>query len=154
MVVISGGTSAVVRVDDFYRPMPSKQRAVLTPEEGSRLLFDVERLTREALFPLRNGLPARFRAYDWSINRLGPWREVESSALVVIEGVHAADERCRALVDLIVFVEIDPELRWQRMLARGHHDVRQIKRWSDAEDRYFTDQQIHSADLVVVGGPD
>jgi hypothetical protein len=67
-------------------------------------------------------------------------------------GVHAADERCRPFLDVIVFVETAADVRWDRMLARGQNDPEQIRRWLAAEDWYFTHQRVReSADWIVTG---
>lgn len=60
------GPSTILHLDDFYRPMPSEERAVLTPADGAEQLFDVGRLATQALAPLRAGRNTRFQAYDWA----------------------------------------------------------------------------------------
>ena len=65
---------AIVAGDDFYRPLPERTRAALTPIEAVDLLFDWERLRDEVLAPLLRGEDARYRRYDWSAERLGEER--------------------------------------------------------------------------------
>lgn len=146
------GPSTILHLDDFYRPMPSEERAALAPAEGAAQLFDVSRLATQALAPLRAGRDAHFQAYDWASNRLGEWRNAPVTQLVIVEGVHAADLRLREFLDVIVFVTTSLETRWERMLARGEHDPEQIQRWLAAEDWYFTQHGLPKvADWVVSG---
>ncbi|MBO1266673.1 uridine kinase family protein [Arthrobacter cavernae] len=148
----AAGQSTVLHLDDFYRPMPAAKRAALTPAEGAEQFFDVDRLITQALAPLRAGRAARFQAYDWATDRLGEWRDAPATRLVIVEGVHAADLRCRAFLDVTVFVATAPQVRWERMLARGQNDPEQIRRWLAAEDWYFTQQGVpEAADWVVPG---
>lgn len=148
----AAGQSTILHLDDFYRPMPAEKRAALTSAEGAELFFDVDRLATQALAPLRSGRSARFQAYDWAINQLGEWRDAPMTQLVVVEGVHAADQRCRALIDIIVFVKTAQQVRWERMMARGENDPEQIQRWLAAEDWYFTHQGLpEAADWIVAG---
>lgn len=148
----AAGPATVLHLDDFYRPMPVAARAELTPAEGAQQLFDVDRLSTQALAPLRAGRSARFQVYDWATNRLGEWREAPAARLVIVEGVHAADKRCRTFLDVIVFVKTPPQVRWERMLARGQNSAEQIRRWLAAEDRYFTEHGVlEAADWVIPG---
>lgn len=148
----AAGPATVLHLDDFYRPMPVAARAKLTPAEGAQQLFDVDRLTSQALAPLRAGRSARFQAYDWATNRLGEWREAPAARLFIVEGVHAADKRCRTFLDVIVFVKTPPQVRWKRRLARGQNSAEQIRQWLAAEDSYFTGHGVlEAADWVVPG---
>jgi uridine kinase len=146
------GSSTVLQLDDFYKPMPSEERASLTPAEGAAQFFDVDRLATQALAPLRSGRDARFRAYDWATDRLGEWRDVPVTQLVIVEGVHAADLRLRKFLDVVVFVTTAPGARWERMIARGQNDPDQIRRWLAAEDWYFAQHGLPMATDWVVSG--
>jgi uridine kinase len=127
-------------------------RAALTPAAGAEQFFDVDRLATQALAPLRAGRAARFQAYDWATGRLGEWRDASATRLVIVEGVHAADRRCREFLDVIVFVATPPQVRWERMLPRGQNDPEQIRRWLAAEDWYFAQHGVPAAaDWVVPG---
>jgi uridine kinase len=148
----AAGPSTILHLDDFYRPMPAEKRAALTPAEGAELYFDVDRLARQALAPLRSGAAAHFQAYDWATDQLGEWRNAPATQLVVVEGVHAADRRCRTFLDIIVFVTTPRQIRWERMMTRGQNDPDQILRWLAAEDWYFTQQGLpEAADWFIAG---
>lgn len=148
----AAGQATVLHLDDFYRPMAAEERGALTPAEGAERYFDVDRLAAQALAPLRAGRAARFQAYDWAADRLGEWRDAPATRLLIVEGVHAADRRCREFLDVIVFVATSPQVRWKRMLARGQNDPEQIRRWLAAEDWYFAQQGVpESADWIVPG---
>ena len=81
--------SAIIEMDDFYRPMPEAQREGLSPREGFSRYFDWQRLRAQVLKPLRAGQTARYRPYDWERGAIGS-REVvvPASGLVIVEGVY------------------------------------------------------------------
>jgi hypothetical protein len=59
------GLSVVIRGDDFYRVMDEDQRTGPGPRGRDRSVCRLERIRDQALVPLRSGVPARFRRYDW-----------------------------------------------------------------------------------------
>ena len=143
---------AVVRVDDFYRPLHDDVRASLDAEHGYLNYFDWERLRSSALEPLRADERARYQAYDWSTGRVGQWVEVAPATVVIVDGVYSLRPELQGLLDLRIFVDTPRNLRLERMLARGQYETDWIGRWMAAEDWYFERvRPAASADLIVNG---
>lgn len=144
--------SAIVEMDDFYRPMPEAQREGLSPREGFSRYFDWQRLRAQVLKPLRAGQTARYRPYDWERGAIGS-REVvvPASGLVIVEGVYTLRPQLRPFWDLTVYVEASREVRLARLLTRNENTRAQIDRWMAAE-RYFEETfvPLERADIVVV----
>jgi len=147
------GGATVVTADDFYRVMDDAVRRELAPEEAVARYFDWERLRDEALAPLRSGLRARYRPYDWATGGRLARRTVQIPPApgVVVDGVYSARPELAAFVDLSVLVDTPRSLRAQRLAERGDDDGWNA-RWDVAEQVYFTVvRPPESFDLVVTG---
>jgi len=143
---------AIVRVDDFYRPLHDDVRAALDAEHGYRNYFDWMRLRDRALIPLRGGRAASYQRYDWTTGELSDRVTVKPAPVVLIEGVYSSRPELRPLLDLAIFVDTPRDLRMRRMSARGQNASDWIARWMAAEDWYLEHiRPADHADLVVRG---
>lgn len=143
---------AVVRGDDFYRPMDAGTRLLLDAESGYRQYFDWQRLRAEVLDPLARGSSATFRRYDWKGGELGEAITVLAGSCVVIEGVYATRPELVPCYDLTVFVDTPREVCLRRLYDRGRDSGVWIERWRAAEDHYLERfRPGERADLVVRG---
>jgi uridine kinase len=143
-----GGRAAIIRCDDFYRPLNAQG----TPEEAYEKYFDWRRLRDEALLPLRNGQPARYQRYDWSIDSLAEWITIEPREIILVEGVFSTRPELRTLLEVTLFVETPRDERIRRMSARPQPSISWIDRWMAAEDWYLATIAPHrTADLVIEG---
>jgi uridine kinase len=140
---------AIIRCDDFYRPLT---HAHYSPEEAYEHSFDWRRLRDEALTPLREGKSARYQRYDWSTDRLAEWIEVAPREIVLIEGVFSMRPEIRPLIEVAIFIETPRAERRRRMVSRPQSSTSWIDRWMGAEDWYLENIAPHRhADLVVEG---
>jgi hypothetical protein len=70
-------SSTIVHGDDFYRPMPERERAQLNAQQGYYRYFDWERLRDQVLAPLCADQTARYQSFDWATGQLGGvWHEI------------------------------------------------------------------------------
>ncbi len=149
-LVAAWPAATLLRTDDFYRAMDSEARFALNAEEGFRQYYDWQRLLHEALEPLREGRPARFQTYDWGANTLGAWQEVPASPLVVVEGCYSARLEFEPVIDFVVLVEADAELRRQHQAARDDASTDWLARWGAAERHYIESTGLRQrADIVL-----
>lgn len=130
----------VVHLDDLY-------------PGWTGLAAALPRLCAEVLQPLHEGRPARFTSWDWYAGRPGPVREVPATEVVVVEGVGSGATGCGALVDLVVWLEVDAVVRRRRALARdGEVFAPHWQEWAAQEDAVFTGRGGPGpADLVLRG---
>ena len=143
---------SVVHVDDFYRVMEPRESAALNAREGYERYYDWQRLAAEVLAPLRRGVAARYRRYDWLRNRLGETGEAPARGVVLVEGCYAARPELRALVDLTIYVETPRAERERRVRAREQDEDVWIARWMAAEDWYEEHHRPQEhVDLVLHG---
>jgi uridine kinase/molybdopterin-guanine dinucleotide biosynthesis protein A len=137
----SGGS--VLEGDDFYRAsllaLSAAQRRAMSDVEVVDAVIDWERLRDEGVLPLRAGQPASFQPYDWDANdgRLSSPKIIPAAELIVVEGVYAARPELADLVDLAVYLGVDPEVRADRYAQREDDpDWRDF--WERGEVYYFS----------------
>lgn len=129
--------AVVVHGDDFYRPMPERERERLDAEQGYHRYFDWERLRDQVLVPLRADRATRYQLYDWSTGLLGAWRQVPAGSVVIVEGVYSARPELTPYYDLTVYVDTPRDVCLRRVRARGENSQDRITRWRAAEDHYL-----------------
>ena len=83
-------------------------------------VIDWERLRAEALWPLRAGQPATFQPYDWDADdgRLAPPKTIPAADVIIVDGVYAARPELADLVDVAVYLGVDPQTRARRYVER------------------------------------
>jgi molybdenum cofactor guanylyltransferase len=162
-VALRSGAS-VLEGDDFYRnTLPNltlAQREAISDATVVDVVIDWERLRSEALLPLRARQAAVFQPYDWDADdgRLGPTRTILAADLVIVEGVYAARPELSDLIDLAVYLGVDPQVRAQRYAER-EDDPEWRRFWERGEGHYFSvvrpsasfDIQLDDQDLRNVG---
>jgi anthranilate synthase component 1/para-aminobenzoate synthetase len=117
------------------------------------LVDGMDRYVSTVLTPLASGLPARWTAWDWTANDDGDTRLTQPSDIVVVEGVGAACEAARELLDVVVWLDADEDVRRSSALTRdGETYATFWQRWSDQEERWLSaDNPAPHADLLVQG---
>jgi uridine kinase len=146
------GRVAIVRCDDFYRPLIGAQYSALSPEQAYENYFDWRRLRDEVVMPLRSGKRACYQRYEWSTDRLAEWIEIEPREIVLMEGVFSTRPELRPLIDVTIFIETPRDERMRRMLSRPQGNASWMEQWMAAEDWYLEHLAPHRrADLVIEG---
>ncbi len=140
---------AVVTLDDFYQTrVPESELRSYTAVQKLDMVFDWERVRRDALEPLRASMPGRWRAFDFSsgLGPTGTYRvsdqvtEVGPAPVILVDGAYSASPQLRDLIDISVLVEVPPNVRHSRLSARGDdpkflaswHEI-----WDEVEAYYF-----------------
>ena len=137
----SGGS--VLEGDDFYRNtlprLGETQRETTSDGAVVDTVIDWERLRAEALLPLWAGQSATFQPYDWIADdgRLAPPKTIPAADVIIVEGVYAARPELADLVDVAVYLGVDPEVRAARYAERTDDpDWRRF--WDRGEVHYFS----------------
>ncbi|MFJ1869473.1 hypothetical protein ACIOD1_33295 [Streptomyces sp. NPDC088097] len=144
--------AVIVHVDDFYRPMPDRERERLDAEQGYRCYFDWERLRDQVLIPLRDDRAARYQIYDWTTGQLGAWHEVVPGAVVIVEGVYSARPELVPYFHFTAYVDTPRDTCLRRVRGRGENSEGWIKRWRAAEDHYLRTTWPQARVKLVVRG--
>jgi molybdenum cofactor guanylyltransferase len=134
--------AAVLEGDDFYRDtlprLTATQREAMSDAAVVDAVIDWERLREEGLLPLRAGHHASFQPYDWDANdgRLAPAKTVPAATLIIVEGVYAGRPELAELVDIAVYLGVDPQTRAERYAER-EDDPEWVRFWERGESHYF-----------------
>lgn len=153
----------VLMHDSYYRdrsdiPLEERRRANYDHPEALETSLMVEHLAR-----LQQWQPVDLPLYDFATYTRRPeCLHAEPRQVIIIEGILVlADERLRSFMDIKVFVEADPDVRFIRRLQR---DVRERGRSLDSViDQYlrtvrpmhleFVEPSKRYADIIIpVGG--
>ena len=151
----------VIGQDAYYR-----DRSDLSPEDRDRINFDHPDafdtdLLFEDLARLKAGEPILRRAYDFTRHLRADTDEmIYPSRCVIFEGIHAfADPRVRNLMDLKIYLRVDPDICLLRRIERDQRErgrtfesiSRQyLETVRPMYDRYVRHWEAY-ADLILTG---
>ena len=153
---------AVIHHDSYYKDL-----AHLPFEERTQVNFDhPDSLETELLVThlraLRNGQSVEVPIYDFSTHvRRSEVRMVEPTGVIILDGILIlADPRLRGLLDIKVFVDTDPDIRFIRRLRRDLRDrgrslesvVDQYERTVRPMHLAFVEGSRTHADIIIPEG--
>lgn len=153
--------ATVVPSDDFFAAnITDAEWDARTPADRAADAIDWRRMRREALDPLRAGLPAQWRAFDFDAGARADGTYGMRSDLtvraprrvIIIDGAYSARPELSELIDLSVQIDAPAEVRQERLAARESAEFLKQwhARWDVAETFYFTHVRPASAfDLIV-----
>ena len=86
--------------------------------------------------PLRAGRSARFRLYDWPLDRLRRWQTVTPTGMVIVDGVGSLRRELAHYYDLATWLSRPRAKRIARLAGRGDTPPEEIEYWLPSEDAY------------------
>lgn len=116
--------------------------------------FELDRLRAEVVDVLLAGKMARYDAWDWTTRQLRPGRTVESTGIVIIEGVCALHQMFRDDLAVRIWIEAPYDVRLARGVARDGDASREqwVNVWMPNELAYVErDDPVSCAHLIVDG---
>jgi uridine kinase len=156
------GNVAILQQDSYYRDLsalPLSERARMNFDHPDALDWP---LLREQVGSLRAGRAVEKPVYDFrNHSRLAATVRVEPRPLLILEGILIFhDPELRAAMDIKVFVDVDPDIRFIRRLER---DIRERGRSLDSVTQQYlsTVRPMHMefveparrhADIIIPGG--
>jgi cytidylate kinase len=100
--------------------------------------------------PLTEGLPARYRRWDWADDRYAEWVQLPSSEVVVLEGCGSGALPVGKAASVLVWVEAEESVRRARGTTRDMGYGPFWERWAVQERRlYEADRTWERADLFL-----
>jgi hypothetical protein len=121
--------------------------------EGWGGLAEVGAQLGTLLLPLAVGSSGSYRRWDW---RLDGWAEtvtIAPSSLLVLEGVGSGVSLFAALTTVLAWVEVPPELRLERGVARDGPGVAEHwAQWTHDEQAVFVRERTRERADVVLDG--
>ncbi|MDP9220586.1 MAG: AAA family ATPase [Actinomycetota bacterium] len=111
---------------------------------------------RDVVRPIAGGNDGGYRRYDWHRGEYAEWRPVPLAEHLVVEGCGAGVRDLAAYVSLLVWVEAERELRFERGIARdGQAFLPHWTKWEkDSQALFAVEQTRQRADVVVDGTDD
>ncbi|WP_311213895.1 MULTISPECIES: chorismate-binding protein [unclassified Arthrobacter] len=115
------------------------------------LMPGIERYVGTVLTPLSSGQAAEWTSWDWERHYDGGLNVTLPAEIVIVEGVGAAANAARPMLDAVVWVEAPGDDRRRRALARDGSTYEPYwDSWAAQEDEWLsTDQVIGAADVRV-----
>jgi len=136
--------SFVVSMDDLYDGWNNPLSQKLTARVISQLLE-----------PVSKELPVIYQIFDWKLNRFSDFKTIPQSEYLILEGVGAAQREFRPYINKIIWIECDPNLGFNRVIARDGEQVEQemIKFLIDQNNHFLTELSKNVADYTLNGAP-
>ncbi len=145
-----GIAAHLVHFDDFYRPSGERTKQIRQSIGGE---FDWRRLESQVLQPLRSHRPARYRVYDWALDRLDRRESLLPKGVILVEGVYTSRRELAEYYDLTIWVKCPLRICLGRGVVRDQSASRQRWiEWLHQESRYIRSHcPYQRADFVVDG---
>lgn len=95
--------------------------------------------------------PLRINRYDWANQAFLPVEEISSEDLLILEGVGSGQRSLRDKLAALIWIEVDANLGFQRVLNRdGHHIEVQMKKWLKTQQQHFQSEDTKkAADFIL-----
>lgn len=109
------------------------------------------RVETQILKPVSLGHSAIFKTYDWHQGLFANTQTIDNPDFLILEGVGAANPKLKEYFALSIWVEAQPTLLLDRLIARDGQQLRdQLVSWQEHEAEYFKGLDVRSSvDLVV-----
>lgn len=111
------------------------------------------RIETQILKPMSLGHKASYQAYDWHQGLFTNTQTIDNPEFLILEGVGAANPKLKQYFALSIWVEAQPTLLLDRLIARDGQQMRdRLVTWQVHEAEYFKELDVRSSvDLVVRG---
>ena len=136
--------SYVVHMDDLYDGWNNPLSQKLTARVISQLLN-----------PISKQMSVSYQVFNWKLNRFTDFKSVPQSKYLILEGVGAAQREFRPYMNKIIWIECDPNLGYNRVIARDGDQVKQemLKFLIDQNNHFSTELSKNAADYTLNGAP-
>ena len=123
-------TVKVIHMDDLYNGWVDGLGPKLT-----RVLQDI---TNAHLA----GIECEIKLFNWHLMQFDRQEKITLTDYLILEGVGAAQEVVRDAGATTYWLDIEPEIGLQRVLARdGSHIEQQMQQWQIDQDKHFAEDQ-------------
>lgn len=126
----------VVHMDDFFL-RPCQRTAERLAEPGGNV--DRERFLEEVLLAAGRGERFAYHPYDCKSGQTAALVEEPHRAVFLAEGAYACHPLLQPYYDLRIFLDVDKEEQWKRILQREGSERAELfrTRWIPLEERYL-----------------
>ncbi len=138
----------LIHTDNYFLPLSRKTKERLAESGGN---VDYERIKSDVMDNLNSDY-LKSDYFNCVSGNLEEREMLQNKQVVIVEGVYAMHKSLLPYYTLKVFLEIDPSLQKNRILARNGEKmlVRFLKEWIPLENDYFQQDTIKAkADIVI-----
>lgn len=120
------------------------------------LAAGIERYVTTVLAPLSRGEAAEWVSWDWEMHYDGPARTTLPAEIVIVEGVGAAADSARPMLDAVIWAESSDDDRRTRALARDGSTYEPFwDHWAAQEEEWLAADTVpENADIRVLNRAD
>jgi len=134
----------VIHMDDLYDGWSDPLSVKLTSGVISQL-FE----------PLVMKLPIKYQCFDWKLNRFDSIKSIYQSRYLIIEGVGSGQKSFDKYLNILIWIQIDPQVGFNRVIARDGEQVRteMLKFLDDQNIHFLAELTEFRADYTLNGAP-
>jgi dephospho-CoA kinase len=135
---------SVVHMDDLYNGWSEPLSSELT-----------QRVITQILKPVINHKLAQYEKYNWYLESFDLISSIPQSDFLILEGVGSGQVAFREFLSKLIWVELDPQLGFERVLARDGEGVRtQMINFLVNQSNHFSSELTqNTADYTISGVP-
>ena len=95
--------------------------------------------------------PIKIRRYNWADESFGEIEVIESTDLLILEGVGSGDSAIQDQLAVLIWIDIEPEIGVKRAIERdGPELAAQLEKWLGTQMQYFLQHSTREkADFVL-----
>jgi uridine kinase len=99
----------------------------------------------------RRGEATSLPRYDWHHHQFGAAEEVPAADLLILEGVGSMDGAIRRDLTVTIWIDIDPEQGFSRVIARDGDQISvEMQRWLQQQAQHFlANDSKNTADFIL-----
>jgi uridine kinase len=134
----------VIHMDDLYDGWNDPLSAKLTARVISQLLQ-----------PFTMKLLAKYQSFNWKLNRFDAMKSIHQSKYFIIEGVGSGQKSFDEYLNILIWIQIDPQVGFDRVIARDGEQVRNemLKFLVDQNNHFLAESTKFRADYTLDGAP-
>ncbi len=142
--------TTVLHMDDFFL-RPEQRTEERYDEPGGNV--DRERFLEEVLLPLSKGKKEiLYRPLDCSTFTISQGEIIHPGKLIIVEGAYSHHPELRDYFDMLVYLDIDPDLQRERIKRRNKGEQQELffSKWIPLENKYFEVYSVKSNSQYII----
>lgn len=114
-----------------------------------------ERVINQILLPFTNNQPTKYKKYNWYLETFDLESSIPNCDLLILEGVGAGQTAFRKFLAKLIWVELDPNMGFERVIARDGEGVKKqmVNFLTDQGNHFASELTQNAADYTVSGVP-
>ncbi|MFM8869742.1 MAG: hypothetical protein ACKOFQ_06470, partial [Candidatus Nanopelagicus sp.] len=102
-----------------------------------------------------NNQPAKYKKYNWYLETFDLESSIPNCDLLILEGVGAGQTAFRKFLAKLIWVELDPNMGFERVIARDGEGVKKqmVNFLTDQGNHFASELTQNAADYTISGVP-